>query len=226
MNPGLVSNPASNKTFWAILIAAMLFILSTVNAYASDSLTEEEKKLVDQGEVIVRDVSIDGQPGKTFEAIGFINTSRETILKVLTAYEKYPEFMPNVSRVDIMEKREPDVVINYTLSLPLGKIKKYRLKMSMTEPDNQTLILKWKMQKWSGLNPAETIKDTTGYWRIEEGTEKTSLVFYHVYTDPGPIPFGLEWIVDILSEKSVPETFLQTKARAEKIALNNSVNDK
>ncbi|MBU1055596.1 MAG: hypothetical protein KKC46_17500 [Proteobacteria bacterium] len=226
MNPGLVSNSVIKRTSWAILIAAMLFMFSTVNAYASDSLNEDEKKLVDQGEVIVRDVSIDAQPGKTFEAIGFINTSRETVLKVLTAYEKYPEFMPNVSRVDIIEKRKPDVVLQYTLSLPLRKIKKYRLKMLMTEPDNQTLILKWQLQKWPGINPAETIKDTTGYWRIEEGTENTSLVFYHVYTDPGPIPFGLEWIVDILSEKSVPEAFLQTKARAEKIALNNGINDK
>ncbi|MBU4009967.1 MAG: hypothetical protein KJ882_04310, partial [Proteobacteria bacterium] len=107
-----------------------------------------------------------------------------------------------------------------------GKMKKYRLKISMTEPNNQISVLKWQLQKWPGLDPRETIKDTTGYWRIEKKTEKSSLVFYHVYTDPGPIPFGLEWIVDVLSKKSVPEAFLQTKARTEKIALNIGTNNK
>jgi hypothetical protein len=39
------------------------------------------------------------------------------------------------------------------------------------------------------------------------------LVLYHVYTDPGPIPLGLGWIVQILSEKSVPKTLSQTRKR-------------
>lgn len=216
MKLGLVGNPAISRTFWAVLIATMLFTSAIVDASTSISLNEDEKKLIDQGDIVVRDVSMKDKPGKTFEAIGLINASGNTILKVLTAYEKYPEFMPNISRVEILEKNGSDVILNYTLSLPLGKIKKYRLKMLMTEPNDETSVLKWQLQKWPGLKPAETIKDTTGYWRIEKKTEKSSLVLYHVYTDPGPIPFGLEWIVDILSEKSVPEAFLQAKARSEK----------
>ena len=39
----------------------------------------------------------------------------------------------------------------------------------------------------------------------------------NVYTDPGPIPFGLGWIVDIVSKDSVSDILLRTKKRAESL---------
>jgi hypothetical protein len=64
----------------------------------------------------------------------------------------------------------------------------------------------------------ETIRDTSGYWRIEAQSENKSLTLYHLYTDPGPIPFGLGWIVDVLSKNSVPQVLLQTKDRTEELS--------
>jgi hypothetical protein len=133
--------------------------------------------------------------------------------------KKYPEFMPNVSRIDIVEQRGNDAVLNYTLALPMGNTKKYRLSLSERAAGNQFSILEWHMMKWPELKAEETIADTTGYWRIEEKSEKQSLVLYHVYTDPGHIPFGLGWIVDVLTKKSVPDVLLQTKKRAEKLSV-------
>jgi ribosome-associated toxin RatA of RatAB toxin-antitoxin module len=185
-------------------------------------LTEGERKLVGQGDIAVREIATTNKPGRTFEAIGLINAPRNIILQVLTAYENYPEFMPNVSRIDIVEQRGDETVLNYTLTLPMGKIKKYRLKISLTAHDKQASMLHWQLQRWPGLKTAETIRDTTGYWRIEEKTKNSSLVLYHVYTDPGPIPFGLGWIVDVMSKNTVPEALLQTKARTEKIALRGN----
>ncbi len=205
----------------------LLFLLSTaflltpalLDASTSIVLTEGEKKLVEQGDIIVREDNSLNKSGRTFEAIALIRASKNIIIQVLTEYEKYPEFMPNVSHVDIFEKKEGEAVLNYTLTLPLGKIKKYRLKITIAEHDNRTSMIQWQMQKWPGLKAAETIKNTTGYWRIEEKSESSSLILYHVYTDPGPIPVGLGWIVDILCKSSVPEALLQTKTKAEKIAL-------
>jgi hypothetical protein len=145
---------------------------------------------------------------------------------VLTDYEKYPDFMPNVSQVELVEKKGNTAILNYTLTLPLGKIKKYRLKLIASEPNFQSALIKWQLLPWPELKPPETIKDTTGYWCIEKKVQNRSLVLYHVYTDPGPIPFGLGWIVDVLSKNSVPEALLATKNRAEKISSANASDEK
>lgn len=189
-----------------------------LDAASSIFLADQEKKLIDRREIIVREIDNKIRGGRTFEAIGLINAPRSTVLQVLTDYEKYPEFMPNISKIEIVEQTDNVSVLNYTLTLPLGKIKKYRLKISVTEPENQSSIVQWQLQEWPGLKIEETIKDTTGYWLIKEKNEKHSLVLYHVYTDPGPIPFGLGWIVDVLSKNSVPEALLQTRFRTEKLA--------
>jgi ribosome-associated toxin RatA of RatAB toxin-antitoxin module len=181
------------------------------------SLADHEKQLLEQGEIIVREVETVGKSGKTFEAIGIINASSDTILEVLSEYEKYPDYMPNVSHIEIIEETNSEAILNYTLTLPLGKIKKYRLKLVSTNLGSTSSMIHWQLLNWPGLETAETIKDTNGFWRIEEQDRDISLVQYHVYTDPGPIPFGLGWIVDILSNKSVPEAFLQTKSRVEKL---------
>jgi hypothetical protein len=40
-------------------------------------------------------------------------------------------------------------------------------------------------------------------------------VQYQVYTDLGHIPFGLGWIIDFLTEYSLPEVLLNTKEYVE-----------
>jgi ribosome-associated toxin RatA of RatAB toxin-antitoxin module len=175
-------------------------------------------KSVSKGEIIVREIETIGKKGRTFEVIGLIKASGKCVVKILKDYKKYPEFMPNVSNIEILEQINNDSLLNYTLSLPLGKIKKYRLRMSERTPESKITILEWQMQKWPELKSEETISDTTGYWRIEEINEKLSLVTYHVFTDPGPVPFGLGWIVDVLSKKSVPDVLLQTRFRIERLS--------
>jgi ribosome-associated toxin RatA of RatAB toxin-antitoxin module len=210
------------QIYLAFLITGFFLIPAVLGASDSISLTGHEKKLIEQGEMIVREIETIGKDGKTFEAIGLINATRGTIFQVLSEYEKYPEFMPNVSHVEIVGQIDNESIINYTLTLPLGKIKKYRLGIAVSEPESRSSLIKWQLHKWAELKTEETIRDTSGFWRIEEISRNSSLVLYHVYTDPGPIPFGLGWIVDVLSKNSVPEAFLQTKVRAERIALTNA----
>jgi hypothetical protein len=212
----IMDSAGKKQYFSACCIAVMLTIPLMLNAADIISLNANENKLVTQGDIVVREIDAAGKRGRTFEAIGTIKASRNDVLKVLKDYTGYPEFMPNVSRIEIVEQRGNEAVLNYTLALPMGKTKKYRLKMSEQKPGRQFSVLAWKIQNWPELKSEETITDTTGYWRIEENGENVSLVLYHVYTDPGPVPFGLGWIVDVLSKKSVPEALLQTRRRAEK----------
>ncbi len=203
--------------FLACFIAGLLALPTVLHAIDPISLNEAENKRIAQGEIVVREIDADEEKGRTFEAIGLIKAPRIKVLGILKDYVRYPEFMPNVSRVEVVAENEKATVLNYTLALPLGNIKKYRLKLFESGAENHASVLEWQIQPWPELKKKETITDTTGYWRIEDKGENASLVLYHVYTDPGPIPFGLGWIVAVLSKDSVPEALLQTKKRTERL---------
>lgn len=200
-------------------IAGLLLFPTLLHADNLISLTASEEARITKGDTIVRDLASAVNSGRTFEAIGLIQANPGDVMQVLQDYEKYPEFMPNVSKIQIVEQRGAATVLNYTLTLPLGIVRKYRLKISPSAPGAQVVSLDWQLQKWPELKSEETITDTSGYWRIVEKGENKSLVLYHVYTDPGPVPFGLGWVVDVLSKNSVPDVLKQTKQRTEKLAL-------
>ncbi|RWX51793.1 Ribosome association toxin PasT (RatA) of the RatAB toxin-antitoxin module [Candidatus Electrothrix marina] len=181
-------------------------------------LNAEEQQTVQAHEILVRERPTNGQPGKTFEAVAIMEAGREVIRDIVMDYPSYPDFMPNVSRIEILAQDENTALLNQTLSLPLGKIKKYRIKLEASEPDEQTSLIQWQLQPWPELKLEETIRDTTGFWRIEELDAARSLVLYHVSTDPGKVPFGLGWIVDILSKDSVPDVVTKTRERAERVS--------
>jgi len=180
-------------------------------------MTEAEKTLVGQGEIIVRELSTAANTGQTFEAIALANAPLATLTQIITNYAEYPEFMPNIREVAILEQAGKTTVLGFTLDLPLGKVKKYRIRISILESGPEIAKIQWSFQTWPGLKPAETIKETSGYWLLKSRSNQMTLVLYHVYTDPGPVPFGLEWIVDILSKNSIPEALLKTRERAEKL---------
>jgi len=213
----IAESRCSSRSIFIFLILSVLF--SPVSAHAVESLTfsDREKDLVDKGEIVVRDLGVTEKGGRTLEAIGRINASRKIVFQVLREYKKYPEFMPNVSRIEVIEQKKDSSVLNYTLSLPMGNIKKYRLAMTESNKNKNTSFLHWKLLEWPGLKEKETIKDANGYWLIRTITEDSSYVLYHTYTDPGPIPFGLGWIADIMTKNSIPEMMLNTKSRAEKL---------
>jgi len=154
-------------------------------------MTESEKTLVGQGEIIVRELRTGSKKGQAFEAIGLANASIGSLVQIVTDYDKYPEFMPNVNKVDILEQAGNTAILDFTLDLPLGKVKKYRLRITLLESDSETAKIQWTSLPWPGLKPEEAIKETSGYWLLKSRSPKMTLLLYQVYTNPGPIPFGL-----------------------------------
>jgi hypothetical protein len=198
------------------MVFISLLALSTdhpADAARPIELTPQELELVAAGEVILREAPIQVKEGMTFEAIGMVKAPVEAVYDVVTDFEEYPEFMPNVSKVEVLSAGDGKATVNFTLGLPLGKTKKYRVRMQF-QKSRGAATLRWKMIEWPGLEKSETIDDTEGYWILEghAGTEET-LVLYHVYTDPGRVPLGLGWIVDILSKNCLPKTVLKTRDR-------------
>lgn len=177
-------------------------------------LSQDEKDLLAQGEIIVRDLSSTDDDGKTVEAVGLIEASIDEIYQVLISFEDYDKFMPNITHVEILEKNSNHAILGYSLELPMNKIKKYRLEMFYGMDENHA-HLNWKMVAWPGLEDSETIRNTTGFWLIKNDSdhEEHVIALYHVFTDPGEIPLGLGWIVDLLTYYSVPSVLINTKER-------------
>jgi hypothetical protein len=192
----------------AVLVSCLL----PVSALAADPI--DLKSLADK-EVRVLDVSKPGSSGKSFVAATIVNAPVQDVCKLLQQYESYPAFMPNTHSTKVTHSTATHSLVDVTLKLPMGKIKKYRLRM---EPQVSTAscVLAWKQVPWPGVRQEETITDTTGQWQLMPHGAGRTAIRYSVYTDPGPIPFGLGWIVDSLSKDSIPQTLEAVRSRAAK----------
>ena len=169
---------------------------------------------VSDSKVFLQDISKPGTAGKSFLAATIINAPLGKLCTAIQQYEKYPAFMPNTDKTVVSERGPGHAVIDVTLKLPMGKVKKYRLRMDPKSSAEECRIA-WKLVPWPGLKEEETIADTTGYWLLTPaGGPGRTMVKYVVYTDPGAIPFGVGWIVDSLSKDSIPATLEALRKRA------------
>lgn len=180
-------------------------------AIAADEATTAT---LSESKVSLAEVTKQGSAGKSFIAGTLIAAPVSQLCALLQDYEAYPSFMPNTTSTKLTQKGAGYSVIDVTLGLPMGKVKKYRLRME-PKVGGQSCRLAWKLVPWPGLKPDETIVDTTGHWELTpDSIAGKTAVRYHVYTDAGPIPFGLGWIVDSLSRDSIPQTLEALRKRA------------
>ena len=195
----------------------MLINLFTLSAAGLASLSSEELARLQQGEIIIRESQPLKPDGQSFEIIGYMEASVGVLVQLLTDYQHYPDFIPSVDRVEIVEQQGPKATLNYHLKPILGRVKKYRVSISDKAMEGGWII-HWQQVPWPELQAHETIADTEGSWQILEQNPERSLVVYSVYSDPGPIPFGLGMIVAVLSRSSIAEVFTATKLRAEQLS--------
>lgn len=164
--------------------------------------------------VTIEDLSKSGSHGKTFLANTVINAPMAKLCSVIQDYAQYPAFMPNTYKTSVTAGDNKTALVDITLHLALGKVKKYRLKMTPSVTPQQCR-LDWKQIPWEGLAPDETILDTTGYWLLvpQPSNPNATQVTYRVATDPGPVPLGLGWIVDSMSRDSIPKILESLRTR-------------
>lgn len=193
------------------------FSLSCVlMAFAGGALAASDTgpAALSESKVLLAETTKPGSPGKSFTAGTLIAAPVSQLCALLQDYEAYPAFMPNTTSTKVSQKGAGFSVIDVTLGLPMGKVKKYRLRMEPKVAADACRIA-WKLVPWPGLKQEETIVDTTGYWDlVPAASAGKTAVKYQVYTDAGPIPFGLGWVVDSLSKDSIPQTLEALRKRA------------
>lgn len=159
-----------------------------------------------------------GLPGKAFTAWTLAPASVPRLCAMVQDYASYSTYMPNTKSALPVGEGEGYVLVDMTLDLPLGQQKKYRLRLEQQQqPDAAQCKLAWRLIP-SGMAPADTIADTTGYWLFTPiaGEGGKTLIEYHVYADPGPVPFGFGWIVEMMSKRSLPRTLEALRGQAAK----------
>jgi len=175
-------------------------------------LTVAERSDILRGRIVLRSLPPDGRKGRTYEAIGLVQGSLDEVAVVLTDFERYPEFMPNVSAVRVCERAEPCAVIETSLRLPLGVRKQYRLRYT-SRRDETGFELGWEKLPWPELKAGHTIADTSGYWFVRPFEAGGLIVVYHVYTDPGHVPLGLTGLARSVAKDKIPDGILKLRDR-------------
>lgn len=186
------------------------------------SLSSSEKEKVNEGAIVVRRLPNPGKAGRTYEAIGIIKGTMEEVKEVLTDNTRFTEFMPNLEKMTVVKREGIYTYADYQIGLPLGKKKKYRLKgWDILNPGDIKLF--WKKVEGPKLKESETIKDTSGYWHLRSYPEKPGhiIALYHIYTDPGHIPWGFGWIVNWLIDRSMPDVINVTRSRVKALYYSN-----
>ena len=192
-------------------LCCALLVFSAGAAFAAEAL---DLRHLSESAVALADVSQPGSPGKSFVAATIINAPVPELCALIQNYEAYPGFMPNTQSTKVSQRGASFSVIDVVLKLPLGKIKKYRLRME-PKASAESCTVAWKLVPWQGLKQEDTITDTSGSWQLTPAPAAgKTVVKYTVYTDPGPIPFGAGWIVDSLSKDSIPQTLEALRKRA------------
>ena len=146
--------------------------------------------------------------GEHYQAYTIVNSNIESVFDAVENFENYPNFMPRFDSVQTIQNTDSTKEYIFNIILPLNILYKYKIK-SKEYIGTDSAWLSWETIPWEG----NSINETWGQWYITpyNGSKNRTLIQYQVFTDPGYIPFGFEWIVNIMTKKTLPKTIENLK---------------
>lgn len=131
-----------------------------------------------------------------------INAPMEKVFGVIIDYEKYPEFLPEVKKIRLSNRKENTVDVQYEAEIV--KTIKYTLRLKEEKPSKVS---------WTFLE-GEFMKDNKGGWVLEDlGGGKTKAT-YNIEVAVGLlVP---KTIITALVDTQLPKTLEAFKARSER----------
>ena len=130
-----------------------------------------------------------------------IDAPLETVFSVITAYEQYAEFLPEVKKISTSDRAGSEVQVHYEVDVI--KTIHYTLKMKEERPAK----VSWSFVK------GEVMKDNKGTWNLQDlGGGKTRAT-YQIEMALGA--FVPKAIVNALVDKQLPTMLEAFRRRAE-----------
>jgi len=134
-----------------------------------------------------------------------VNVPPEKLFDVITDYEKYPEFLPEVKKVKLEGGQGAIKEVTYQVDIK-AKVFTYTLKHTAERPTK----LSWTMVK------GEMMKGNDGAWTLKPGAQPgTTDATYAIDLKLSSLVPG--FIEKALAEQSLPGLLANFKARAEKL---------
>ena len=132
-----------------------------------------------------------------------INVPPEKLFDVITDYEKYPEFLPEVKKVKVEHGQGAVKEVTYTVDIK-AKVINYTLKHTAEKPSK----VAWTMIK------GEMMKGNDGTWQLKPGpTPGSTEALYSIDLKLSSLVPG--FIEKALAEQSLPALLANFKKRAE-----------
>ena len=130
-----------------------------------------------------------------------IDAPREEVFDVVTDFESYPEFLPEMKEVNLEKGSAKEAVTSFKLQLL--KTIKYRLKLKLTRPSSVS---------WTLLD-GEMMKKNTGSWKLKKLSAKKTEAKYSIDIELGG--FVPKAVTDRLVSGSLPAMLENFKKRIE-----------
>jgi len=166
-------------------------------------------------EMWMRDV--DGSSVREIKAQTLVDIPPERVWSVLKDVEKYPEFMPYMVEVKVIERSAPDVVTVYQCVAPPVVEKRDSIVEVTNKADERMGIYR---TEWHSVDKgpaprhdAVRVNGVRGQWVIERIGEAHSRLTYTLFTEPGGSVPG--WIVNRANKRSAPKLLNAVAKRAE-----------
>ena len=133
-----------------------------------------------------------------------VEAPMDVVMKVITDYERYPEFLPEMGYVRVVSRDEASVVVEFQLEF-IMKVT-YQIRITEVPPD----AVSWSLEE------SRMMSVNDGSWKLRQLDDGTTEVVYGLKVElQGRIP---DSVSDRLTEKALPQTLARFKARAESIA--------
>lgn len=130
-----------------------------------------------------------------------INATVEKCWSVISDYERYPEFLPEVKKIRTLNRRGAEVDVQYEAEVV--KVIKYTVHMKEEGP---------KKLSWSFID-GEFMKDNKGGWVLEDAGNGTTKATYNIAVEVGMlVP---KTIVNALVDTQLPKLLENFKKRIE-----------
>ena len=109
------------------------------------------------------------------------------ILKIILDVEDYKNFMPNIKKSEVFDKKNNCIFTYTVLAAPIMSERDYVLKMCVEKNTGKKLRISWKTIKNKKYPPNKDfvrITQNTGSWRIKKTDDKNIEVTYSLSIDP------------------------------------------
>ena len=176
------------------------------------SISKQDSSKILSNEIVVNKIQT-YENGEHFCVYGIIDEPIDKVFKIISEEENYPNFMPRFTAVDYHYTDGNYSYYTFHIGLPLSIKYQYKIKITEFQSDEFAWIA-WELVDWK----ENSIADTWGQWYFTpvDNNKNFTLIQYQTYIDPGYIPYGMGWIIDLLTRTSLPHIIGNSKEYIEK----------